>query len=121
MPPPPDDGTLGAQAWYVGLQMSWCREVAARRSGVREVAHEVLCRDPVAGFEALARDAGLAWHPDAVAALHLHDRAGEGYTTDRVTAEQPGKWRTRLDAAEQREAIGWLRRFPIAAEYAELA
>jgi hypothetical protein len=100
--------------------MSICQDVAARHDDVVVVDHEALCREPVAEFRALTTRVGLAWTERGIAALAASNQPGEGWSTRRVTAEQPGRWRTRLTAEEQARAIRWLAKFPIADDYPEL-
>jgi hypothetical protein len=120
-PPPPDDrDSVAVAAWLAGAVMSTCREVAARRDDVVVVDHEALCREPVAEFRALSTRLGFAWTERGAAALAASNQPGEGWSTRRVTAEQPGRWRTRLAAEEQERAIGWLAKFPIVDDYPEL-
>ena len=121
-PPPPDDtDRVPAAAWFAGLTSSACRSFAAHNHDVVVVHHEALCRDPRAEFPALAERVGLEWTDQADATLAASDQPGEGWSTHRIAAEQPGRWRTRLTADEQELAIRWLAKFPIADDYPELA
>jgi hypothetical protein len=115
------DEPIGRAAWYVGFTMSWCADVVARRTDVVVVDHEDLCTSPRARFRTLAGALGLDWTAAADEVLRESDTPGTGWSTRRVTAEQPGRWQTRLSEDEQRVAIACLRRFPIAQEYADLA
>ncbi len=100
---------------------SMCQRFAASNDDVIVVHHEALCRDPKAEFPALAHRVGLEWTDRAEAVLAASNQPGEGWSTQRVAAEQPGRWRTRLTAEEQELAATWLAKFPIAEDYPELA
>ena len=119
-PPPGTDDPLPDAAWFVGFVMTTCRDLARRRDDVIVVDHEVLCGDPERAFRELATRVGLVWTDDAAKVLAGTNRPGEGWSTNRITAEQPGRWRTRLEPDQQEIAIRWLSRFPIAEDYAEL-
>jgi hypothetical protein len=120
-PPPEDHGRVPAAAWLTGLMSSTCQHFAASNDDVIVVHHEALCRDPMAEFPALAHRVGLEWTDRAEAVLAASNQPGEGWSTQRVAAEQPGRWRTRLTAEEQELAATWLAKFPIAEDYPELA
>ena len=64
---------------------------------------------------------GLEWTDRAEAVLAASNQPGEGWSTQRVAAAQPGRWRARLTAEEQALAASWLAKFPIADDYPELA
>ena len=66
--------------------------------------HEWLCVDPKARFQELAASAALVWGSAAEVFLSESDRAGTPYRTQRVTADQPDRWRNRLDP-EQLDTI----------------
>jgi hypothetical protein len=119
-PAPPRGDVVAVASWLAGVGLSACRDVAERRPDVLVVEHEVLCRDPPAEFRALAAGVGLVWTDASESVLAASNRPGDGWTTKRITAEQPGKWRTRLTREQQRTAIEWLARFPIARDYEEL-
>ena len=121
-PSPPEPGDeVAIAAWLVGFGMSTSRDAAKCHGDVIVVDHEVLCRDPEVEFRALASRIGLVWTDDAAKALSETNRPGEGWSTFRVSAEQPGRWRTRLTPDEQELAIRCLAKFPIAEDYRELA
>jgi hypothetical protein len=120
-PPPETDEPVPIAAWFTGLAMSWCRDLARRRGDMIAVDHEVLCRDPEPAFRELAARVGLVWTDDTARALAGTNRPGDGWSTNRITAAQPGRWRTRLSSDEQEIAMRWLSMFPIAEDYAELA
>lgn len=74
--------------------------------------HEWLCVDPQARFQQLAARAELVWGPNAEAFLSDSDREGTPYRTQRVAADQPDRWRDRLDAAQLETIRATLARFP---------
>jgi hypothetical protein len=115
---------LSHAAWTTGFIMSVLHADAARHPEPEAiaVAHEDLCANPHAAFRDLAMRAGLDWGDADAARLDASNRADPHHRAPfRIIAEQPGKWRTRLDAEQQRAAIRILGHFPIAAHYAELA
>jgi hypothetical protein len=120
-PPPEGDGQVPAAAWLTGLMTSTCQHFAASNDDVIVVHHEALCRNPMAEFPALAHRVGLEWTDRAEAVLAAANQPGEGWSTQRVAAAQPGRWRTRLTAEEQALAASWLAKFPIGEDYPELA
>jgi hypothetical protein len=120
-PPPENEDAVAEAAWFAGLAMSTCQDVARDHNDVIVVDHEMLCGDPVAEFSALSTRAGLVWTDHTHAVLAASDRPGQGWSTNRVTAEQPGRWRTRLTPDQQQTAIRVLAPFPIAGGYADLA
>ena len=79
-----------------------------------DISHEDLCVEPPARFADVAARLGLEWSDDAAAQLASRDRPGTGYATNRVTADQPDRWRTRLAADDRRVAGAILERFPAA-------
>ena len=87
-----------------------------QRQGVGSFKYHV----GISSLAQVATRVGLEWTGAAGESLAATDQPGEGWSTNRITAEQPGRWRTRLSAAEQEIAIGWLSKFPIAADYPEL-
>lgn len=108
-------------AWITGFTMSLYEEARAAHPEFHVVEHEQLCRDPVGEFALLAGRLGLHWGERARAVIDASNRPGAGWETNRITAEQPGKWRTCLTRQEVRVAVDVLRRFPVAAGYDELA
>jgi hypothetical protein len=85
---------------------------AADRAGWLRTTHEHLCVDSTERFAALAADLGLEWSGDAARFVHESDREGTGYRTERRTAEQPDRWRDRLDADQVGRIRSVLERFP---------
>jgi hypothetical protein len=70
--------------------------------------------EPAARFADVAARLGLEWNGEAAAQIASRNRPGTGYATNRVTADQPDRWRTRLDADDARVAGAILERFPAA-------
>lgn len=101
---PPDHSPLAGVAWEIGLFTSALRAAAQAHPEWSTVSHEALCRDPAAGFAGLYRQLGLGWTEDVERFLEESNRAGSGYSTVRVAAEQPERWRRRLTSEQIREA-----------------
>ncbi len=104
---PPIERTAGTVAL---LEFELERAADAHREWVT-IRHEDACAQPVEVFEHAATALGLQWNDAAAGYVTESDRPGTGYATNRVSAEQPGRWRERLDASEQDAAIGVLHRF----------
>jgi hypothetical protein len=117
--PPLDPGAsfVTSRAYTVGFLMSAFDEAAVECKDAEVVDHEWLCEDPVARFRELVSRVGLVWAERAEQFLRDSNRPGEGFRTDRVASQQPGRWRTRLTVDEAAEARAVLRAFPIAQRY----
>jgi hypothetical protein len=76
------------------------------------VTHEALCSDPEAGFVRLGGRLGLTWTEEAQRFLLASNRPGDGYSTNRVWAEQIDGGRARLDLADQEQVLEVLSAFP---------
>ncbi len=110
--PAPEAPELERAAAVAGAFMYSLHEAQRRNEAWITISHEDLCVDPVTRFRRVAAQLGLEWSDDAEAHLTRSNRPGSGYATQRVTAEQPDRWRTRLDAADIAVAVDVLRRFP---------
>jgi hypothetical protein len=96
-------------AWEVGV-FTCTLEAGAARSDWFVASHERLCVDPGEGFRDLFAQLGLAWSDRVDAFLAESNRPGAGFTTNRVSAEEPDRWRTRLTSEQIREAWSILSR-----------
>jgi hypothetical protein len=98
-------------AWEVGLFTCALRGGVEAHADWLSVSHEHLCADPIARFRSLFEQVGYPWSPAVEDYLRESDRPGEGWSTHRVAADQPDRWRRRLDAGQIREAWSILSRF----------
>ncbi len=110
--PPPDAPPVERAAAVVGALGYALHDARRRHPDWVDIGHEDLCADAADRFPTVAGRLGLEWTDEAAAQLEASDRPGDGYATNRVTAEQPDRWRTRLDAGEARTAAAILERFP---------
>jgi Sulfotransferase family len=106
-----DASRLQRLAWEVGLFTCAARDGADRHPDWLSVSHEDLCTDPIVRFRSLFEHVGYPWSPAVEDFLNASDRPGEGWSGYRVAAEQPDRWRLRLDADQVREAWSILSRF----------
>ena len=111
-PPGPDSPQLVHQAFTYATLATELREAAARHPEWAVARHEELCVDPAASFRALAEGVGLRWGAEAAGFLAESDADGTPYRTLRRTAEQPERWRERLDGAQVATIRSVLARFP---------
>jgi hypothetical protein len=112
--PAPDASQLERQTFYFGVLASAVHEAAARHPDWVVTRHDDLCLDPATRFAALAAVLGLEWTDDAARFLDESDREGTGYDTARSTADQPDRWRGRLDDAQVATIRATLASFPVA-------
>jgi hypothetical protein len=96
-------------AWEVGL-FTCALEAGAARPGWIAAVHDNLCLDPGRGFGQLFGQLELTWSERVDEFLTKSNRPGTGFTTDRVSAEEPERWRTRLSPDQIREAWSVLSR-----------
>lgn len=114
-PLPAGRSPLAQLTWQVALLSLALEQAVANHPEWVVVSHEELCAAPAAGFAQLCQKLGLSWGEPSRRFLTESDRPGTGITTARVTAEQPDRWRRRLDDAQVEEIQGVLARFPLAA------
>jgi hypothetical protein len=110
--PPPDASDTERAAAVAGMLGYTLFDACRRQPTWVHVSHDELCVDAAARFPAVATQLGLEWTDSAAGRLAGADRPGEGYAINRVTADQPDRWRTRLGAAENATACEVLQRFP---------
>jgi hypothetical protein len=110
--PPPDAPEIERAAASAGALGYALHEARMRHPEWVNISHEDLCIEPAARFADVASRLGLEWNGDAAVQLARRDRPGTGYATNRVTADQPDRWRTRLAADDARVAGAILERFP---------
>ncbi len=104
--PPIARATAMAGALAYGLA-----DARSRHPDWVDISHDDLCVDTAALFPAVAERLHLEWTDEAAEFLAGTDKAGKGYATKRVTAEQPQRWRDRLDADDIGAATAVLARF----------
>lgn len=114
---PSVDDPVTCMAWRTGLLTSILAEQIESHPEMLVVDHEHMCGDPVVRFRELAVSLGLEWTDESDQFVVDHNRPGSGYDIERVAADQPGKWRTRLSADEARTAGEVLAQFPISQAY----
>jgi hypothetical protein len=117
--PLPLDGAVHRAAWQVCLLTAALLDAAARHPQWLVVEHDDLCRRPVERFAGLSSALGIGWNDRAEQYLLASDAAGEGFAVHRRTAEQPGRWRSRLTAEEVDVLSFTLRQFPLLERWSE--
>jgi hypothetical protein len=104
--PAPGPDQFERLVWQVGvLDLALERSLTRQPHWVQRT-HEELCVDPVARFRSLYDDLGLEWGQRAEDYLVANDRPGEGFPTQRVSADQADGWKQRLTASQ----VGTMRR-----------
>jgi hypothetical protein len=110
--PRPSEPRLVHQVFEYAVLACALRDAAGRHDDWLVVTHEELCVDPAVEFRRVAEGLGLTWTDAAAAALAESDRAGTGYQTNRRAADQPDRWKERLDADQVETIRATLARFP---------
>jgi hypothetical protein len=105
---------LAVVTWQIALLTVALRAAAARHPEWHVVSHEDLCAAPEDAFRHLCTTVGLGWTDAAQRFLAASNRPGTGTTTFRVAADQPDRWRRRLDPAQVDEVRRVLAGFPLA-------
>jgi hypothetical protein len=103
---------LSRTAWEIAALTCILQDAAARHPEWHMVVHDDLCLDPRTRLRGLADDLGLEWSARADRYLESSDGAGQGYKTQRIASEQPGRWRTRLSQEQIGEIQSVLEGFP---------
>jgi hypothetical protein len=99
-------------AWEVGLFTSALHAGVDGNEDWLAVSHETLCADPKGAFQSLFAQLDLPWSQRTEAFLKESNRPGTGYSTLRVAAEQPDRWRQRLTTDQIERIWSVLSRFP---------
>jgi hypothetical protein len=107
----PDATALSRVAWQVGLFTSATHDALSRHPEWVDLVHDRVCLDPPGQFRALFERLRLTWSDEVARYLAESNRAGSGYRPERVAAEQPERWRTRLSPEQIDEAWSVLSRF----------
>jgi len=76
------------------------------------VTHEDLCVDPERAIRDVAGRVGLTWTEHTTRFLNQSNRPGTGFSHERVTRDQPDRWRGRLDDSQVTEIEAVLAQFP---------
>ena len=111
-PPPSGAPLLAQQAYVYAVVAATFADAARRHPDWVTVRHEQLCVDPARSLRALAESVGLEWTDAAEAFVLESDRAGTGFATSRVAADQRDRWRERLTAEDLRVIEPVLAAFP---------
>jgi len=111
--PPPGRGELERAAWQVCLLTAVLLEASARHPEWLVAEHDDLCRRPAEQFAGLSAALGVTWNERAEEFLIASDAAGEGFAVRRRREAQPGRWRSRLTAAEVDVLARAMREFPL--------
>jgi hypothetical protein len=112
LPALPDDLDLvGRVAFWVGLNATAYHASAVRHGTFTIVDHDPLCGDPSVGFGRMCAQIGIEWNEAGEDYLRRSNTHGEGFSTNRITAFAPDRWKTTLShrEAELRETFS---RFP---------
>jgi hypothetical protein len=113
LPQLPADQPVSRLAWFLGLLTVSLEQAAARHPEWTVVRHEAVCADPRRSFKELAARLGLEWTDEADAAVGDTNRAGRGFQIQRVAAELPHAWRSRLASEQIDEIESVLAPFPL--------
>jgi Sulfotransferase family len=111
-PPARDSSELSKIAWQVGLLTTAVGDALERHPEWLLVTHEYLCEDPSERMRYVLERAGMPWSPDVERFLEESNRPGQGLVPQRVTKDQPTRWRGRLSDEEVAEITSVLARFP---------
>ncbi len=114
---PLPSGRVATFSWSVGAEMSALDDAISAHPEFQVIDHEDLCVDALGHFRALAGALGLEWTAENEAAVVASNRPGTGYERNRVAADLPGSWRTRLSPEDARTAATLIAQFPIGARY----
>ena len=112
LPPLPADQPVARLAWFLGLLTVSLEQAARRHTDWTVVHHEAICVDPRRSFRNLAERLGLQWTEEADAAVASTNRDGRGFQIQRVAADLPNAWRSRLALEQIHEIESVLAPFP---------
>ena len=79
------------------------------------VQHEVLCENPVGSFRDLFETLDLTWTDatDAFLCASTKFASADPYTTRRISANEPDKWRKQLDRQQIKDVLNFVQPFGI--------
>jgi hypothetical protein len=113
-PPSESASELTHVTWEIGLLMSALHIALARHSRWIETSYEALCFDPRGEFERLFGMLGLPLTQAVEDFLEASNRHGDDpYGGDRVSRDQPARWRRSLDAGQRNQIARTLSGFPL--------
>jgi hypothetical protein len=112
VPPGPDASQLQRIAAWVGVLTTVLNEELERHPDWLLVTHEDLCAAPETRIRDVSEWAGLTWTSAAASFLQESNRPGEGFSSVRITRDQPGQWRRRLSDQQVGEIEEVLAQFP---------
>ena len=111
--PSPGPDPFERLVWQVGVLDLALEQSLRRQPGWVSRTHEQLCVDPVGQFTLLYDELGLEWSARAEEYLVSNDRPGEGFPTQRVSADQADAWKGRLTAPQIDTMRRVLAQFPL--------
>lgn len=112
VPPGTDASDLQRTAAWVGLLTTALGEELERHADWLLVTHEDLCADPQNRIREVCERLGLTWTDASASFVRDSDRPGEGFSSVRITRDQPSRWRVRLSDDQVREIEEVLAQFP---------
>ncbi len=98
--PDHDASQLTQQAFVFAVLQSALRRATANHPEWIVASHDDLCVDAPTRVRQLAERLGLEWTEQADRFLRDSERSGAGYATNRMTREQPDRWRERLSPGD---------------------
>jgi hypothetical protein len=99
-------------SWQVGLLTTAIGDSLERHPHWLLVNHEDLCVDPLSRIRDVLERAGMPWSVDVERYIDESNQPGRGLKTQRVTKDQPDRWKARLSNDEVAEISSVLARFP---------
>ena len=95
-PPGPAEGMAYRLAWWIVFVDRLLTD-HANREGWAVVSHDEMCASPVLEAERLCDVLDVRDRVGVLRFIAASDRPGDGFSTNRVTAEQPERWKGVLD------------------------
>lgn len=99
-------------AWHWALMNEMAVEATEGHSTTRVITYEALCADPIGGARDLFAFCKLDWNPQTerfLQASTAHTGAERYYSVFRNAVASANRWRTELDATQQREVLDVVR------------
>jgi hypothetical protein len=98
-PPAPDEGTVYRLAWWI-VFIERVLSDHADRAGWTVVSHDEMCASPMLEAQRLCDALNVPDRAGVLRFISASDRPGEGFSTYRLTAEQPERWKDVLDPSQ---------------------
>ncbi|HTL85184.1 MAG TPA: hypothetical protein VL856_08385 [Acidimicrobiia bacterium] len=98
-PPEPGAGMAFRLAWWIAFVERLLTD-HAHREGWTVVSHDTMCASPMLEAQRLCEELGVEDRAGVMRFISASDRPGEGFSTYRLTAEQPGRWKDVLDPSQ---------------------